>query len=71
MIRVAKQTHLKPADVIDVHRNAIERISAETGASRIRAYKEESRFVLIELLGSLLTFYRYRCVRQPGSSDLE
>lgn len=56
-----------PRDVIDVHRAALSRKRKEVSPIRLMSYNEEGRFLLIELLGCLLSFYQTYYIRYSRS----
>jgi DNA-binding response OmpR family regulator len=47
-------------DVIDIHKVALSRISDDLPVRRLFYIKEESRIILVELMGYLANFYRNR-----------
>lgn len=56
-----------PGDVVDVHRTALAEKGKQVRPTRLAAHKEEGRFLLIELLGDLLSFYRNYYIRYSRS----
>ncbi len=52
-----------PRDVIEIHTRAVRSLVANCSAARATAYVEESRLVLLELMGNLVAFYRTRITR--------
>jgi DNA-binding NarL/FixJ family response regulator len=59
-----------PGDVVDVHRTALAEKGKEVNPTRLRRYSEEGRFLLIELLGDLLSFYRRYYIRSSRSRNV-
>ena len=51
-----------PRDVIDVHMTTLQRLSGDLSAKHKKALGEESRFLLIELLGYLVLSYRSQAI---------
>ncbi len=56
-----------PGDVIDVHRTALATKGNKAKHIRLQAFNEEGRFLLIELIGDLLSFYRNYYIRYSRS----
>jgi DNA-binding NarL/FixJ family response regulator len=56
-----------PGDVIDVHRTALSNKRKKVSPTRLMSYNEEGRFLLIELLGCLLSFYQTYYIRYSRS----
>lgn len=50
-----------PRDAIEVHTRAVRALVANATAARANAYVEESRLVLLELMGNLVSHYRTQC----------
>jgi DNA-binding NarL/FixJ family response regulator len=59
-----------PGDVVDVHRTALAGKGKEVKPTRLGRYSEEGRFLLIELLGDLLSFYRRYYIRYSRSRNV-
>lgn len=47
-----------PRDVVQIHHAALERKAANVTISKSRAYLEEGRLLVLELMGHLVSFYR-------------
>ena len=54
-----------PRDVLDIHVNTLKMLCKNTSDKKSRAYQDEGRLVLIELLGNLVSYYRNHL---PGSA---
>jgi outer membrane protein TolC len=59
-----------PRDIVDLHRTALKRKTAKANLLKAQAYVEEGRMRLIELMGYLVSYYRYQSlgVNPVGSS---
>ena len=55
-----------PRDALDVHKTALVNASEGAPASKVKAYFEEGRYLILELMGRLLSFYRNF---YPGAGD--
>lgn len=55
-----------PRDVIEIYGTALKSRSGGTAAARARAYVDEGRMLVLELMGHLAAFYRSRLQQQPG-----
>ncbi|HKX28095.1 MAG TPA: response regulator [Blastocatellia bacterium] len=47
-----------PRDVVQIHQTALQRKAANVTISKSRAYLEEGRLIVLELMGYLVTYYR-------------
>ena len=47
-----------PRDVVELHSSALKRKIGESNPAKARAYAEEGRFMALELMGYLVSFYR-------------
>lgn len=47
-----------PRDVIDVHRAALRNKTVNTPASKVQAYTQEGRLLVVKLMGDLVSYYR-------------
>jgi hypothetical protein len=54
-----------PRDVIDVHTSALNHVVTQIAPSRTQVYVEESRLMLIELMGYLTNYYRNFYTARP------
>ncbi|PZD74252.1 Regulatory protein LuxO [Acaryochloris thomasi RCC1774] len=52
-----------PRDVIEIHTAAVQTKTADSPSEKTTAYLEESRFLVLELMGYLVAYYRRYCVR--------
>ncbi|MEO0376529.1 MAG: response regulator, partial [Cyanobacteria bacterium P01_A01_bin.17] len=59
--------HVGPRDVIEIHAAAVQIKTADSPIEKRTAYLEESRFLVLELMGYLVAYYRryYARVSQP------
>lgn len=58
--------HARPRDVIDLHLAALRQQGQATTALKLQAYTEEGRWMVLELMGHLASFYRQAwLVRTP------
>jgi len=55
-----------PRDVLQIHKNALAVLCEDRPQARVRATTEEGRFLLVELLGSILSLYRSMYKRHSG-----
>jgi len=46
-------------DVIDIHNETLRSFVKDKSSSQARIFMEESRIVLLQLMGDLLSFYRH------------
>lgn len=51
-----------PRDVIEVHKTALQTVCENQPPVKAKALTEEGRFLLLELMGHLVSFYRRYCV---------
>lgn len=56
-----------PRDVIEIYGTALKSRSGGVAAARARAYVDEGRMLVLELMGHLAAFYRSRLQQQQGS----
>ncbi|MGB7443705.1 MAG: response regulator [Coleofasciculaceae cyanobacterium] len=47
-----------PRDIIEIHTQALKQKTQDIGSQKARAYTKEGRFLLLELMGNLVTYYR-------------
>jgi len=47
-----------PRDVVEIHSNALKQKTNESNVQKSKAYIEEGRFMVLELMGRLLDYYR-------------
>lgn len=68
----ARLTYLKagPKDVVDIHVEALRRISEIANFAKLNAYVEESRMLVLELMGDLASEYRNLSLGMRGRSPL-
>ncbi len=52
----------RPRDVIEIHKAALKTAAETESPSRAQALVMEGRFLVLELMGYLVSFYRRRCV---------
>ncbi len=57
-----------PRDVIDIHQESVRRKISGVPAARAAAYQEESRLLLLELMGHLVSYYRSQ---SPSSGSMQ
>jgi hypothetical protein len=50
--------NLGPRDIIDIHKEVIHRKTRNANRTRMQAYINEGRLLLVQLMGNVLTFYR-------------
>jgi len=55
-----------PRDVLQLHKTALAVLCEDRPQARVRATTEEGRFLLVELLGSILSLYRSMYKRHSG-----
>jgi transposase len=55
-----------PRDVVDLHHAALRAKTASVTATKARALGDEGRYVILELMGLLLSFYRNRSFASAG-----
>jgi DNA-binding response OmpR family regulator len=56
-----------PLDVIEIHATAMESKGREVRGKRLRAFEEEGRLQVLQLMGFLTSFYRRYYVRYPAN----
>jgi DNA-binding response OmpR family regulator len=57
-----------PRDIVDIHRTALGRKTAEANLMKAQAYAEEGRMRLVEMMGYLVAYYRTLSLgADPGS----
>lgn len=52
-----------PRDVVEIHTAAVQAKVSDSRSEKTAAYLEESRFLILELMGYLVAHYRRHCVR--------
>ncbi len=55
-------------DVAELHSETLTRKSKDAGAMKAKALLEEGRFLVLELMGNLLSFYRKNYARVPAAA---
>lgn len=65
------QLRAAPRDVIELHTAVLRQKMAESNPRKKQAYNAEGRFMLVELLGDLATYYRDRAIGLIGAGDEE
>jgi DNA-binding response OmpR family regulator len=56
-----------PGDVEEIHRNSLERLSADSSTEELQSFVEEGQMLLIELFRYLIDAYRDSLLRNPSS----
>ena len=59
-----------PRDVMDIYLEALKRCATDANSQRVRAYTEEGRIIVLELMGHLVAFYRNYLPPVIGTSGL-
>jgi len=47
-----------PRDVVDIHCEALRRLTLDIPVAKANAYQEEARLLLLEIMGHLVSYYR-------------
>lgn len=58
-----------PRDIIELHTAVLKRKMADVNSRKKQAYNVEGRFMLVELLGYLATYYRDRAIALPENGS--
>ncbi|MEO0421143.1 MAG: response regulator [Pseudomonadota bacterium] len=59
----------KPRDVVEIHTEALRMQGSGGAPEKMRARVEESRYLLLELIGNLCSYYRRQSVGASGIND--
>jgi PAS domain S-box-containing protein len=65
------QLRAAPRDLIELHTSVLKQKMADSNPRKKQAYNAEGRFMLVELLGHLATYYRDRAIGVIGSGSGE
>ncbi|RMF92361.1 MAG: response regulator [Nitrospinota bacterium] len=60
-----------PRDVVDLHKAALQQAEEREPPAKVQALTEEGRFLVLELMGYLVSFYRSNCISFLSSSRRE
>jgi hypothetical protein len=58
-----------PRDVVELHQETLESITRELSSIKAQALIKEGRFVVLEVMGNLVSFYRKYYPRARGARD--